>query len=440
MRPILVTGLSIVCAIVCGCRDSQSTAEMHDMLRDYGRLPGLRQTTHDGLRDELARIEEESATPEQLMSGGIPDNNNVAVALSELFAERKLSTILERSTEIYPPDGFRFDPLRLQRAADFVNRHRRQLDNLRRALKRNQCDLRLDHLKGYAADTSFIELVRICGRLEAFHVAELLAAGKRAEAIHSLSSMLTLARWLGAEKHAVARLQAAFLRSEAWDVLSAVAEHRETTDETIVQLEQLVSDHLAVWPDDRDAWVGDRALGMHAYEMIRAGHLQSLLTVDELKMFSDEGIGGELAVAVHRHLDEDQMYYLSTMRRLIDGCRRPYYERKQLFEQLRSDLQQRSGRSDYPFIAARLLLIDVERGHQIQAQDRALAEGWAVALALAVGHDAPFTLNPLTGRPYHVSVEETRVVVSDTAAIGSDGDRRLVVPRVRVSTTNPGSR
>jgi hypothetical protein len=75
--------------------------------------------------------------------------------------------------------------------------------------------------------------------------------------------------------------------------------------------------------------------------------------------------------------------------------------------------------------AARLFLPNVEKGQKQQAEDRARTEAWANALALARGsQNPPFRISPVTGEPYRVTEETTRVSVWS----GNTLDRPAIVP------------
>jgi len=91
-------------------------------------------------------------------------------------------------------------------------------------------------------------------------------------------------------------------------------------------------------PGDADAWIGDRALGMWVYEVVRAGKLMDILTPEELQRFSDEGILADLPERVRQTVNEDELYYLETMRKIIAGCDQPFYTRVELFGAIKEEL------------------------------------------------------------------------------------------------------
>lgn len=417
--------LGTICSNGCARRGQPETPSQQPQgAEHYGRLPGLRETPDLKLRSELARIVDEGGTPELLGQNGLPGEENVAAGLTDLFPASGVESILQQSSEIFPGGQFSFDPVRLQKAINFRQTYEAQRRQARQALGRPHCNFGIRYQAGFTADLSFIDVVRVCARLEAFQAAESLSddlpsAGHLdappngpATAIESLGYMLRLAACLAAEKHATCRLEAAFARMEALDVLQSIVEHPKATRQQLQQLYNLIQAQLAAWPSDADAWIGDRALGMYIYEVVRDGNLISVLTEEEIQQFAAEGILEELPKAAQRTVNQDELYYLETMRKIIDSCSQPYHVRAALLESIRDDLHKKRNSPDFPLVAGRLLLPDMEKGHAIQALDRANCEAWALALAHGAGCDPPaYKTNPLTGKQYKVDQQEGLVTV-----------------------------
>ncbi|MHB8900850.1 MAG: hypothetical protein ACYC6Y_19035, partial [Thermoguttaceae bacterium] len=97
-------------------------------------------------------------------------------------------------------------------------------------------------------------------------------------------------------------------------------------------------------------------------------------------------------------------------------------------------LHQKRNQADFPLVSGRFLLLDIEKGHVIQARDRANCEAWALALALACGDQPPDTTdNPLTGRPYRVQRDGKAILIYDIGT-GLDGDNPpWIVPDMSAS-------
>jgi len=397
----------------------------------YGKLPGLSATPDPELREEYTRIVEEGGTPEQLTLPPIPDEENLAAALRDLFPADKLEEILLETERIIPPVqlGFNYDPVRLHRAMVFWKQYQQAWQKAREAMSRPRCQFGIRFIDGDGADLSFIKTVWIVARLEMFYAADQLAKKQISEGIASLEMVLQLAHCLGAEKHFEPRGQAAFLRSEALLLLEAIVRRPEIERGHLEKLADLLETHLAQWPPDAAAWIGERALGMYAYELVRDGRLLNLASPEEIEAMGGQSIAAELAEVAKRTVNLDELYYLRTMRRIIDSCSEPYCKRAALFEEIRLDLHQKRNTSEFPLVAGYLLLPSIENGHRIQAKDRALCEAWAVALSLGAGRKAPpYQVNPLTGQPYKIFRPEGRIELVTGDPARPQDELRILVP------------
>ena len=218
------------------------------------------------------------------------------------------------------------------------------------------------------------------------------------------------------------RLEGAFLRTEALLVLQAIVGSEKFERRHAQMVRGWLAEQLANWPDDALAWIGDRAQGMVLYEAIRGGRLKDFLTEEEREELKETGGISTFEDAVLRDVNSDQLYYLTAMRNIIESCEHPYHTRVEDFEALRRDLHQRRNKSDFPLMAGRFLLLDVEKGHVIQARDRANCGGFVLALSLACGEKPPeLGNNPLTGRPYRVERDSKTILVFDIGT-GVEGD------------------
>jgi hypothetical protein len=428
---ILVVLAAVSVAAGAGCRERAAgpvpaAAQGPDVL---GQLPGLAATGDRRLLAELARITDENGTPERLLTPAIPDDRNVAAALSGLLPPGRARALLEQSDALVPAGRFRFSPIELEKAIRFRSRLARQHEQIRLALKRPSCDFGLRFDQGLRADLEFVDVVRLGARLEAFSAAESLAGGDFDGAIESLGRILRLAACLAGEKHPTPRLQATAVRREALALLGGICAHSKVTLEHLAQLDRLIQGHLAAWPPDALAWIGDRALGMYAYELVRAGRCAELLTEEEIARLKQQCILEEFPAAAARIVNQDELFYLEAMRKIVEACARPYHERIAVFQAIAADGKRKQREPDYPLVAVRLLLRDVQRGQQVQARDRACCEVWAVALAVALGRKPPGeAISPLSGKPYRVIRREERIEVRDGDADGA-GDASAAVVR-----------
>ena len=116
------------------------------------------------------------------------------------------------------------------------------------------------------------------------------------------------------------------------------------------------------------------------------------------------------------------------MRAIIDGCREPYYRRRAVFDEIDRQLAALEATDGYPLVAGKILLADVQKGHLVQARDRANWEGWSCALTAALGENVPDRTNPLTGQPYRIERDDGRVVVRGIGSSSPGDDTPVVVP------------
>ncbi len=116
------------------------------------------------------------------------------------------------------------------------------------------------------------------------------------------------------------------------------------------------------------------------------------------------------------------------MRRVIDTCDKPFYERVPIFEDIEKRIHDLADTPRYPLFAANVLLPDVATFHREQALDRARCEAWTIALRAAAGKPVgSMGPNPVSGRPYDFARENDFLVVQDVSGKPDAG------PSVRVS-------
>ena len=242
-------------------------------------------------------------------------------------------------------------------------------------------------------------------------------------------------------KHVASRLTAARLRGETLRVAEAVAGHPRANPELLHQLHQLICDQLSPWPPDANAWIGDRAMGLHAYEMVRDGQLLNLLTRDEIRLLGKQQDINSFVQTVTRSLDQDELFYLQSMRSIIESCSEPYYHRQPTIDAIATNLNQLRDTPHFPLFAAQVLLLDrepgrrlqaLDQGLRLQALDRARCEAFALALSAATGTTVtPLPVNPVTGKPFELISREEQVEVR--AIDGEEDGESFKIPRVIVT-------
>ena len=407
-RPFIIS-VVLLSGVLLGCARSGSEsarAAPAKQIERYANLPGLSSSPHAGLKAELALLTQEQMTPlaldSQLEKSGRASTSG-RQALDEAIPAISRPLLKAQLDEVYRGGPLKLSPVELERARQALRRWADDRARFEQALDACRGGLGLPVADGMLADLRFLEALQLGCRLEALAAAEALAENQPEEAIDPLAVMLRAARILAEEWNLTTRARAASLREDALHVLDAVANHDLATRETHERLLALFTRETSDWPSDAAAWIGDRAAGLIAYELVRDGYYFSLLEPAELQRLRDDGLLDATAKAVMRNLDDDQMFYLAAMRRIIESCQLPYFQRVQVLQQIRSDLASREQASDYPLVAGRLLLADFEAGHRLMTEDLARCMAWRIALTVAIGGAIDEgTISPITGQPLDI--------------------------------------
>jgi hypothetical protein len=307
------------------------------------------------------------------------------------------------------------------------------VERIRDALERPGCDfgIRLD--EGLLAEVTGVERALFAGRLLTLDGLYEIRQGRLKTAIKDFEQLLHLALGLSRELHLVPRIAAARVREDAFLLLANICSDPTIDTRQLKRLYRSVLDTLGNWPDDSLMWQGERAQGLHAYEMVRSGFLLSLLTKEQHKHVLAKG-KNEFSRSIVSHVDDDEQFYLRSMEIIIATCSDPYYKRVPKVNKVFIDLERFNRESGPVWMATDMLLVNVENGLYWQGHDRALAEGWLLALGVAcdaiTNHKRT---NPLTGKPYELTVGEKNVVVwgvSDENEGGWQTAEPLLVPRL----------
>ena len=434
MIPKRTIFLVLVCCLITaatGCpRAPKNEQQEAETFINYAKLPGLQAAHHPELKVEYALLVSERMTPAMLdedavkAAAGVTDLRQV---LAAQFNSSALEYAMERTGRQFENGELNWNEVSMLQASQVLRQYDSQRTTVREALSDPDTTMTVPLSQGLGVNIDFIDAAQLYHRLETFYAADQMARGDLDGTLETLGLMFRLSALLGEQKHVVARLTAARCRSEALNIVDALAKNSKTTNEQWDRLASVVNLQLANWPNDAKAWIGDRAQGLHMYEMIRDGHLLSMLTSEELQELSEGRTLNAFQAAAVQTIDDDEAFYLQAMRKLIEDCDVPYYQRRDTFAQLRDELGELQKSPEYPLIADRLLLQEVEMAQEQQALDRAWMEAWANALALAVEDvSPPYKTNPATGSKYDINYENGRVIVSRIDP--ADYKSRVVAP------------
>ncbi|NMC21885.1 MAG: hypothetical protein GYA33_15870, partial [Thermogutta sp.] len=360
-------------AAVSGCsRAAVPEPETVPLVERIGELSELSRTDLVTLREELARLEEEKALPRQLTEALPPPDENLAAVFVNLFPPDRLPGILAEGEQyVSAVRGPEADPAALRQARAFRERFEPQRQAVRRALRRPKCVFPIRFTAGYAADLGFLDQAAAALRLEQLYALQAVAEGKAGEAADSVIVQLRLAAALASSKHPLVRFAAARHRAAALDVLQEVVLSEPLRRDDVLRVGNELRRQIAVWPADADAWIGFRALGLHALETAKRGRLYDILTDEEVAEFQEHYDMKALVEQVRKNADADALYFVRAMARVIEISALPFPRRRPELERLAAEWKTALAGETPPFVACRVLLPQVPPGHEMQARDRA---------------------------------------------------------------------
>jgi len=335
---------------------------------------------------------------------------------------------LAKIEPVYGTGEFRFDRIDLERCRKLQNQYASELKQYRTTFHRDGFQFCVSLSDGLLADLSVLDHAMFAHRLEALCVADELARGQPSAAMLPLRTMLLIDEKLAAVPNVAVRRAAANLRAEALRAVQGLVDHPGCSPLLRDELRKVLEAQLDRWTPDRVIMKGDRALGIHAYELVRDGQIKNLLTDEEIERLNAADELDEFCTTVETGVDEDEWFYLSAMRRLIDACDRPLHERVVVLDEINREAERLMRTQLAPLFAATVLLPDMATIHFELAIDRARCEAWVMGLRAAAAEPVDVdAVNPVTGHPYNLVRELDRIMVKKL------GGSRAEEPAVAVS-------
>ena len=408
---VLLAGLL---GFALGCRPNDESAR--ESISGFGELELTQRTSDSKLQEELARIQGSGGFPLQLQQrqprAGSEGDLTALCQTAFPSTERILS--IDRAFEaVWPESGLRFTDVGLEHARRLAEPHQRLREVVMSRILQDESGFCIAFDQGMSAPTLWLDTVGLVARLEAIELASSVHQGHPDDALESLADLTRLAEKLEGSASLVAHLKAVDVRRWVIEGIQMIANSSQATQATHRTLYEMVTRDREKEDDESLAWIGDRAMGLHTYEMVRAGEYLSLLSDDEIAALEERNEKMDKALVVRRNVDHDELFYLDTMRLLISGSSKPYHARRAEVDAWFESLDQRAEEPRYPAVAAELLLVGVSTAQQRLARGRARRDAWWLALAEATGNSpSEPVLNAETGVPFVVTREAERLEVS----------------------------
>jgi hypothetical protein len=393
----------LVALLGCNFQNKPATVEPPYLLQETWK------TTSIPLREELAQLQQAGELPEnrvQALATSLQGGTSFIAELKTLYERKSHTNLLEWSAEQLKSDRKAWSSRQRESFLVLRERHLSEREQLRTLLAQNR-PLGFAAHEAAVHDFAFLQDFQISHALLHVDLMESYVAQQPEAGLAALQAMFQLSSKLSEQGSATTRLQAAHLRRTTFAILSqwlALDARHAAQLAPLTALLQSVRNEL---PSEAEVWRGERQLGLEYYERVRRGQLASLLPSEWHQQLQKSNRLLVTLKQTHVNLDQDEQFYLTTVRSLEAAAQQPYFERQEILKQIRASMEQATSSPEIPFVAINLLLEDFEQVALSLAQDKALCEAWHLALVTSVANQPPSSmpLNPVTGQPYELQRE-----------------------------------
>ena len=145
---------------------------------------------------------------------------------------------------------------------------------------------------------------------------------------------------------------------------------------------------------NRKRWTG------HALRALRhGGEYLSLLTDDEITVLDARRERFDRALVVTRNIDVDELYYLDTMRQVMEMSAVPFYERNETWNERFTMLDEKRNQPEFPRVAADMMFAAFTTAQQRIARARSRCAAWRMALQQSLELPVNEAIHQVTGTP-----------------------------------------
>ena len=402
LRSRTAIGLIFLACGIAGCRRTTVEEEVKAEFTSHVDLVLTLASQDPSVQAEMSRITAEGGLPRQMQEAEdqLAANEDLSAAFFDVFdSDWQLQSLQESLVKIWPAGDLDFGDA-LPRARKLIAEHQDRRRILREGLRSPNTRFRLDFTQGFGSDLRWLTATDVLARMEAIEIDNAVSNQQPEQAIESLDIMFRLARKLDEAPQLIPRLQSVEIRRLALKGIQRVASSASATETTREYLLGMLERQLALWVDEAQAWKGDRAIGMHVYEMVRDGGYLSLLTDQELNELDARRERIDRAYVVLRNIDIDELYFLETMRLAIEMSRVPFYERLKIWNERFETLDEWRGGHKFPRVAADMMFQAFTTAQQRIGRDRARCEAWRMALQKSLGRPVDEAIHSVPGEPF----------------------------------------
>ena len=378
---------------------------------------------------ELSLVIDEGDSSTQLMQKGVPEENDLALLLRKEFRginwDNELPTLRRYISRKPWQVGF----LEIKMIRPFLALYDAKRQSIRVMLDKPDVDMQLLYKldrSGFSVEQKDRDILWGYVHLEEYELARALtgltfpeiqtldkppeqAEPNLVQALDALQYILKAAEVASRQKELNLRFDAVYIRENALDTLQSLVRHPRFGLHDAKRVLDILDEQLTRWPSDGQAFAGERTSAIWLYEHVRRGQLLNLLAQQDIAALQQLGALVSIERSILKHIDADELFYLTRMSNIIALCRKPFFDRVPFLGQWEDELEAKRGDlNSYPILAGTVLLRDVRTIMRNLAVDRARTEAWALALATAIRLSSDqVALHPIIGQPYRVRVEST---------------------------------
>ena len=410
-RALLMLGCAAMAvSVALGC--GSNPPPLNEILVTSSGLSGMRTSRSTELRAHLLEMEADASLPKDLNRPPIDPHANAVTGLLRVFPNdegfaEKSDLILETLNSL--------DETSLTswygNARRLVSDNASLLKRVNEMSDRKSCNFLVDFERGYFHDMHAVYAAATACRLQLVAAALATESNSLDESIQQLERAWRWTDWLAQEATVESQLQAAHLRQDVCWVLQIIATDSRSTAADQRRLARLFARSLKNWPTEQRMLLGERALAAHAYELVRQGLFETVVTFDERKALREEGAYEMLRKADEDYVDFDQLRYMVYMKQVIALASRPYHDRAAELREL--DRQLASSNEDrYAWLANRIFADGLTKAQADIARSKAITRGWWLALSTASGENIEQTyVSPFNGKTFQAQQAGARIVV-----------------------------
>ncbi len=430
--------LLLTAIAMCGCGQG-STADPYGQgvkPADFSQLK-LSQTVNDPrVKNELDRLEAENALPAQIAQAYQSQTDETSGEQIFNFLRgtdaKTVEQALTDSADWWNPKSPGRDLLVSSQGQDFLKEWDMQRKAGRNVLLQPKARFPVDLESGILADPSWTSTMHCLARAELLEAAHQASLNNMSESVTAAAYALAYADQLNQVPTLPARNSAAAIREETLVTLRALLRHPQFSAGQLRTLETVLKQTMQRWPNDTQLWKADRASGLHFLEMIRAGHLPSLLTREEYDAMMASGEFAKLTSSISRNLTTDQAFYLDAMKDIVDSADKPYYERAEGLAAITDALNLAEMTDKYPTVSGDFLLSGMHAQQANLSKDKSRMTIWLAAVQAANGHPPePMPIVDFSGKPVEIDDQPGQVIANFEGVPGEIPD--LVIPKFEMN-------